>query len=155
MKAWHDAVWMLADGFYDGDLAGWTIWSAAEISPTNRLCDIIIKGQLMPDYLVSIREPFRNLRSGVPEKRTLTVYNKRFRDRRVKLVREGTGAKPDEWTFTVPAGGRHVMEVEVRGECGAVIQRTDATSRRNLRLLERSDCWDAVLGRASASATSA
>ena len=124
LKAWHDCVWMLADGYYDGDLAGWTIWCAAEIAPSNRLFDVIIKGQLTPDYLVSIREPFRNLRSGIPEKRTLTVYNKRFRDRRVKLVREtlvGRAAPcpPQTWTFTVPAGGRHVMDVEVRGECGA------------------------------------
>lgn len=117
LAAWRDSVWMLADGYYDGDLAGWTLWYTADASPTNQLFDLA--GQLLPDYLVSIREPFRNLRSGVPEKRTLTVYNKRFRDRRVRLVRTGTGAAKDEWTFTVPAGERHVMEVEVRGECGA------------------------------------
>ena len=119
LTAWRDCVWMFADGYYDGDLAGWNLWSTADGSRTNRLYDVITDGQLMPDYLVSIREPFRNLRSGVPEKRTLTVYNKRFRDRRVRLVREGAGSAVDEWEFTVPAGGRHVMEVEVRGDCGA------------------------------------
>ena len=117
LAAWRDSVWMLADGYYDGDLAGWTLWCTADAEPTNLLFDVA--GQMLPDYLVSIREPFRNLRSGVPEKRTLTVYNKRFRDRRMRLVREGTGAAKDEWTFTVPAGERHVMEVEVRGDCGA------------------------------------
>ncbi len=110
---------MLADGYYDGDLAGWTLWCTADVAPTNRLFDVA--GQLLPDYLVSIREPFRNLRSGVPEKRTLTVYNKRFRDRRMRLVRETVGLRdptpPQTWTFTVPAGGRHVMEVEVCGDC--------------------------------------
>jgi hypothetical protein len=119
IAAWHDSVWMLADGYYDGDLAGWTLWCTADVAPTNRLFDVA--GQLLPDYLVSIREPFRNLRSGVPEKRTLTVYNKRFRDRRMRLVRETVGqcapTPPQTWTFTVPAGGRHVMEVEVRGDC--------------------------------------
>ena len=140
LAAWRDSVWMLADGYYDGDLAGWTLWCTADASPTNLLFDLA--GQLLPDYLVSIREPFRNLRSGVPEKRTLTVYNKRFRDRRVRLVREGAGAAKDEWTFTVPAGERHVMEVEVRGECGAA-----PVTRRHRYTLSDADTGERLFGR--------
>ncbi|MDX9867720.1 MAG: hypothetical protein RBT78_07315, partial [Kiritimatiellia bacterium] len=126
LEMWRDAVWMAADGYYDADLAGWNLWSAAEAAVTNRLFDGTCGGQLMPDYLISIREPYRNLYAGEVEKRTLTVYNKRFLDREVRLVREvlvADGTRPvaeradlpgkTMWRFTVPAGERHVMEVEV------------------------------------------
>lgn len=117
LEVWRDTVWMIADGFYDAELAGWQIWCDSASAARNDLYDDVCGGQLVPDYLVSIRESFPNVVSGRPETRKLTVYNKRFRDLDAKLelekILDGKVSGVEKWSLRVQAGGRKEMSVAI------------------------------------------
>lgn len=135
LEAWRDTVWMMADGFYDAGLSGWQIWNAHDGDVRNDLYDDVCGGQLMPDYLISIRDSFPNLEAGSPEDRRLTVYNRRFTDCRADLVTEvlvcGAVVRTEKREITVPAGRR--TDLTVRIEAPTVEAPQECVYRFSLR----------------------
>ena len=107
LRAWYDCVRMFADGYYDAGISGWEIWVAFPAKKRNRLFDLV-QDQMMPDYLIALRETYPNFRGGTEEARGLKVFSRTFTDRRATLVRrlalDGKFVSETARAFTLPAG---------------------------------------------------
>ena len=113
-KAWFDAVRMYAEGYYDAGISGWEIWVAFPAEKFNKLYS---HGQLIPDYLIALREVSPNLKAGTTETRNLSVYNQTFLEQDCELVRKDTangkviGEKT--WKLKLLPGGKFKTTVEL------------------------------------------
>lgn len=87
-KAWFDIARMFAAGHYCVGTSAWDPWCTYSSEDPNPLYDD--NGQLMPDYLIAIREFNPNFWSGEKVERTLYVYNQRFLPVDAELVCEET-----------------------------------------------------------------
>lgn len=131
-RAWFDAYRMLADGYYHAGVSVWNPWGTGESSERNPLYAL---GNLMPDYLVAVKELNRNLAAGSTASRTVFVYSRMFRDVDGVLssqLRSGGGEiESNERRFVLKAGARHDLSIDL--EIPATKEKTDLTWDLTLR----------------------
>lgn len=108
VRAWRDAVAMLADGYYYGGIGEWDPWFTDSTTPGNPL---FADGQLMPDFLIARRHGYANVTSDSEFKDSLHVYNELFAPvdctlTRVDSFNGKTTGKPEVEHFTLAPGER-------------------------------------------------
>jgi len=106
-RAWFDAYRILAEGYYFAGISGWNPWGVPD--------RIYRFGQLMPDYLIAVKQQDLAFYSGTRPERTVHLYNELFQDLKGQLEWElWVGDKLEDRQVTsvdFPAGARKDLKV--------------------------------------------
>ena len=82
----HWIVHQVAAGFYTSGLGWWDLWTVEKGSKVSHYRDY---GQMMPDFLVAMVEPPRNVRAGERVTRTVRAFNETFAAQDCSLTLNG------------------------------------------------------------------
>ena len=116
LRAWFDAIRMLAEGYYHAQVAGWNPWATGAAGRQENT--IYQFGKPMPDFLIATREQNHTFFSDETVSRTLYVYNQLFEDLGCRLDRDLVGPdgrlNQESESFPLAAGATRTTVVRLR-----------------------------------------